>query len=326
MNYAIGIDVSKAKLDICLCSELNQVQKLCVANTEKGYTELVAWLKDQSVSQAPVLLESTGDYHIAVSMFLTKHAFLVYVCNPLVTAKYLRYALRKVKTDTVDALALAQLYFHPHFELPQLFTRSVPSMMRQKQLSIIHLLETQIQAMKQNLAQYEQTRNSLAAQECPQVEAIKLSITTLEKRVFELKQSLATNITHQDKQRIARMKGVSPITAGLVLAHLEGKVFNNKKQLVAYVGLDISVRQSGQWVGRSKLTKRGNSHLRKLLWQVAWGLKTHDPVFQAYYQRLREAGRSYKESLVIIARKFLHILFAMMKYHQDYDPSKLAIA
>lgn len=47
----VGIDVSKAKLDVCLLGETGESAYYQVANTASGYALLLAWLQQRSLSQ-----------------------------------------------------------------------------------------------------------------------------------------------------------------------------------------------------------------------------------------------------------------------------------
>ena len=91
------------------------------------------------------------------------------------------------------------------------------------------------------------------------------------------------------------------------------------KQWIAFVGLDVTVRQSGNWKGRGKLSKRGNPYLRKRLYTAAWGAQMNDEAFAAEYRNLREAGRTYREAIVILSRKILRIAFAVCKNDRPYE-------
>ena len=104
--------------------------------------------------------------------------------------------------------------------------------------------------------------------------------------------------------------GLSPRRVAVVFAVLGDREFTNRDQLTAFVGLDVAPRQSGMWRGRGKLSKRGNAYVRKVLYQMAWGLKQHNMTYRAIYDRLRAAGKNYKTTLIILARKFLRFLYA----------------
>jgi hypothetical protein len=88
------------------------------------------------------------------------------------------------------------------------------------------------------------------------------------------------------------------------------KQFENRDQLVAFVGLDIRTKESGQWKGRRRLSKRGNGYIRKVLFQIGWGLMMNHPEYNKKYIEMRTAGKNYKTAIVALARKFLRFMFA----------------
>ena len=68
-----------------------------------------------------------------------------------------------------------------------------------------------------------------------------------------------------------------------------------------------------------KLTKRGNSYIRKRLYCAAWGANMHYPEVHRYYEKLKAAGRNHVEALCIIARKLLRIAYAVLVKGKTYD-------
>ena len=122
-------------------------------------------------------------------------------------------------------------------------------------------------------------------------------------------------------QRLQSLPGYSALVSQLVVTFLRTDVAS-AKSWQAYVGLDISVKQSGTYRGRGRLTKRGNPYLRKRLYCAAWGAYMHYPEVRRYYDWLKEKGRTHKEALVIIARKLLGMAFALLKNKTTYDPEQ----
>jgi len=91
---------------------------------------------------------------------------------------------------------------------------------------------------------------------------------------------------------------------------LRDKTFVNRDQLVAFVGFDVRTRQSGQWTGRQVISKRGNRYLRKILFQIGWGLMMNHEEYRRVYEKMRARGKNFKTCIIAIARKFLRFLFA----------------
>jgi transposase len=113
----------------------------------------------------------------------------------------------------------------------------------------------------------------------------------------------------------SQMAGLSFEQASVLLVALGDKRFENRDQLVAFVGLDVRVRQSGKWQGKQVISKRGNGYLRKVLFQIGWGLMMHHEEYRRAYQAMRARGKNYKTCIIAMARKFLRFLFAFYWKH-----------
>jgi transposase len=108
----------------------------------------------------------------------------------------------------------------------------------------------------------------------------------------------------------AHVRGLSLEQASVLLIALGDKAFLSRDQLVAFVGLDVRVRQSGKWIGRQVISKRGNPYLRKILFQIGWSLYMNNATYQVLYEQMRERGKNHKTCIIAVARKFLRFLFA----------------
>ena len=92
--------------------------------------------------------------------------------------------------------------------------------------------------------------------------------------------------------------------------------FDNKRQLVAYAGIDPRVYQSGQMTGdHLNITKKGNKHLRTLLYLAVSGniRSTKDNSISEFYYKKRQQTNplSHKAALIACANKLLRIIFSM---------------
>ena len=98
----VGIDVSKAKLDIAL-RPANKV--LQVTNQESGWQELSEQLKKYKIEL--IIIESTGGMERGVAHKLQKEEFKVAVINPKRARDFAKASGRLAKTDKIDAEVLA---------------------------------------------------------------------------------------------------------------------------------------------------------------------------------------------------------------------------
>jgi transposase len=100
--------------------------------------------------------------------------------------------------------------------------------------------------------------------------------------------------------------------------------FARSDQVVAYAGLDITVRQSGKWRGQRKLSKRGSGLLRRTLYLAAMAsLRRKHSAFKEYYAGLVARGLSGQKALVAVMRKMLLVAYRLLKSGGVYDPAKV---
>jgi transposase len=114
-------------------------------------------------------------------------------------------------------------------------------------------------------------------------------------------------------------------TVAVLRAELgEVERFQRSAQVVAYAGLDITVKESGKWRGQRKLSKRGSGELRRTLYLTAMRcVRREGSAFGAYYQALGARGLKGKAALVAVMRKMLVVAYHLLKSGERYDPSKV---
>jgi transposase len=112
------------------------------------------------------------------------------------------------------------------------------------------------------------------------------------------------------------------LTASLIGEIQDMRRFATTKTLVAYVGLDPKVRQSGNTLNSTgKLSKRGSSQLRRSMFIAANVSRQHDPNMKAFYDKKRAEGKTYTQATCAVARKLLTVVRAVWLSEQGYDPA-----
>ena len=147
----------------------------------------------------------------------------------------------------------------------------------------------------------------------------------LQPRIAELEAAIAAVLADDaDGRRLRQLPGIGPIHAATIRAEL-GDVarFAAVDEVVAYAGLDPRTRQSGQFVGQRKLSKRGPGALRHALYLAALVATRYAPEWHARYQRLLDRGRSKKEALTILSRALLKVIYHVLRTGARYDPARL---
>ena len=120
---------------------------------------------------------------------------------------------------------------------------------------------------------------------------------------------------------IMTIPGVGPVT-GAIIPGETGNVnrFDNPKKLVAFAGIDPTVRQSGNYSGtNNRLSKRGSPYLRRAIWMSAVVAARFDPVFKAFYEKKRSEGKAYGTAIGAVARKLIYTIFAILKENKPYE-------
>ena len=154
---------------------------------------------------------------------------------------------------------------------------------------------------------------------CDQLEHTQANLTRLEE---ELEQLITTD---PGTKGLQQMPELGPKTIAVLRAEL-GEVdrFACTDQAVAYAGMDIRIKESGQWKGKAKLSKRGSGLLRQILYLAALrSIHLEGSAFGAYYQHLVGRGLKKMSALMAVMRKMVAVTTHLMQTGEDYDPSKV---
>ncbi len=98
------------------------------------------------------------------------------------------------------------------------------------------------------------------------------------------------------------------------------------RQWVAHAGIDPMQFQSGTSVDKpSRISRRGNAHLRRALFLPALVAVQHEPNVNAFYEKLLGRGKSKMQANVAVMRKLLHAIYGMLKHDRDFDGEKFYV-
>jgi transposase len=173
----------------------------------------------------------------------------------------------------------------------------------------------------------------LARASAPALVAILQAIATLEARLKLLDQQIqqvtSQSVDPQIKTLIETIPGFGPGNAAKTLAWLPTEILHsgsNRKvaaRLQAFMGNDPRLRQSGQWKGHTKMSKRGVEMLRTAFFQSAFSAAQNDPELRSYYQRKRAQGKKHEVALShlmrILTRRLVAVLRSGKPYQSNYN-------
>src|SRR3954469_16968449 len=113
--------------------------------------------------------------------------------------------------------------------------------------------------------------------------------------------------------------GVNVICAATFLAAIgDIRRFHSARALVAYLGLDPRVRQSGSEPAKGgRISKRGSGAARWVLVEAAWSVVQQPGPLHAFYERLR-ARRGHGKAIVAVARKLAALFWCLLSRGEDY--------
>lgn len=291
----VGIDVAKATLDLaCLIPPDTYRTRSRLPNAPAGFASLLTWLTTHARSDAWVVMEATNVYHEAVATFLHEHGYRVCVANPKQVAAYAKSELSRTKTDKTDAKLMVRFGLS---HLPRLRPWQPPT----PATRILIALTRRLGDLK-GLRQMECNRLETAD---PAVHAsLHAVLNLLDEQIQATEAALSKHIDDDPDLRRRRdllisIKGISDLTAARVMAEL-GDIdrFGDVRALVAFVGLNPALRQSGTWRGHVRVSKIGSSILRAALYMPAVVAMQYNPPIRAMAERLRarQAGQGHRRS------------------------------
>jgi hypothetical protein len=149
-----------------------------------------------------------------------------------------------------------------------------------------------------------------------------------ERRLKQIKKQMAgiyQNLLDQGEQLPPVVKGFVSIEN---LARIAGETgpfsdFKSSEQIKQYAGMNICVRESGQFTGQRKLSKKGRPRLRLILNQSIFHLVKRDRILGKYYHNMKDRGMNGTKAMSVVSRKLLDILFALSRPGVTFDQQRM---
>lgn len=309
----LGIDVAKKKLDACLLMNGKELVKK-FTNDIKGIRLLEGWLRSMKIERVHVCLEATGTYGEMVAEFLYEHGHRVSVVNPSRIEAFARSELKRNKTDPADARTIARFCLEKDLDdwhpLP-------PEVKKLQALSRrVEVLEKMLLAEHNRL---ETAPRSVSS-------SVKRVITNLEKEIHNVQRLIKDHIDNnpdlkQQSELLQTIPGIGEKTASLLLGEIEFRAFSSARAVAAHAGVTPRREQSGTTLNRTRLSKIGNSRIRKALYFPAIVALRHNKLISDFARRLRENGKRPMQVVGAAMRKLIHIAYGVIKNNRPFDPT-----
>ncbi|MFA5823238.1 MAG: IS110 family transposase [Thermodesulfovibrionales bacterium] len=132
-------------------------------------------------------------------------------------------------------------------------------------------------------------------------------------RITEVLIKTCESLMIEELDIIRSIDGVNDITGSTFLAEIgDINKFTSYKHIIAFAGLDPSIHQSGQYVGRSTISKRGNRHLRRIIFLMTLCAVRCKNAFREYFLRRKQEGLPPKKAILATSHKLIRVIFAML--------------
>jgi transposase len=313
----IGIDVSKANLDACLLSQEGKPTTRQFENGAAGFAKLLRWAQSHVPGAVcHFCLEATGTYSHGLAFFLAEAGQRVSVVNPFRTKHAALSRGIGNKTDQSDAFVLAD---YCRKEEPPLWRAAEPEVR-----ALVALLR-RLQSCKDRLLQETNRLGEPGMLKAVQ-QSLKRSIRFLEREIAQLEKAIGAHVQEHprlkaDRDLLVSIPGISETTAHWILAELpDVKQFASAQAAAAYAGLAPQEYRSGTSVKKmTRLSKRGNRHLRRALYMPALSAIRFNPLVRALFERLVKKGKPRPVAVGAAMRKLLMLAFGVLRSQRPFS-------
>jgi transposase len=328
LKQTVGIDVSYKTFDARF-GTINTQQQITLSpsksfkNSLAGFKLFLRWLKKYILSDdIPLVfvMEATGVYYEHLAHFLFQQGYQVAVILPNKIRNYAKSLESKSKTDPLDAAVITR------FGLERLLTLWTPP---SENMKTLRDLCREYHCLKANCTQIKNQLHALKSSFKPHRESFKrktLLLKFLQRQIVLIQKELRALVKTepdlaQRLKNIKTAKGLGDMTILTVLSETRCfELVSNQKQLTSYAGLDIVFNDSGLKKGRTSISKKGNTFIRKALFMPALSACRANPQMKQLYQRLVSKGKNKKLAIIAVARKLLLLIYTLWKSNSPYIP------
>ena len=168
------------------------------------------------------------------------------------------------------------------------------------------------QLAKESIGHPTETSDFLIQSYVKSINCLSEQIDSIEKQIIESVRKLDTHILS--------IPGIAEISAGSIIAEFgDIKNFESPEKMLAFAGLEPSIRQSGTLSTEGHMVKHGSGYLRNTIMRVVNSLVMHDQVFYDYYNKKRDEGKHHLVAQSHVAKKLIRIIYTLEIKGIDYD-------
>ena len=320
-KYSVGCDISKDTFNVCILEVSQDMQSKVKAshkfkNETKGFKEFETWVKRHKKLDVKTgfYMEATGVYYENLAWYLFELEYSVFVLLPYKTKHYLKSIGFKSKNDKIDAQGLARMgseqkhcQWRPHSK--SIYTLRSLTRQHENLTKLKTTLGNQLHANE-----HSAVKNAIVKKQ------LNATIRLLDRQLEELADEISKLIDADEKLsekycHIDPLRGISKLSWATIIAETSGfETFENQRQLVSYAGYDVVENQSGKHVGRTKISKKGNSRIRRILYMPSLvSVRLKEPILYNLYHRVNERTGIKMKGYVAVQKKLLILIYHIWK-------------
>ena len=332
LKYSIGLDVSSADIHACFSvidseQRVKVISSKVINNNLKGFEILTAWVeKNRKLNNLPLVIgmEATGIYHEECAYYLHGKNYAVSVVLPNYAKKFLQASGLKSKNDKIDAKGLAQMFAERSFRLWE------PLGKFYYQLRGLTRQQESLQEIKTGIKNQLESASRGAFKNKDVIKQLDETIKFLEKKIAEIEKKILAHLKSNNEikeqvENVLTIKGIGIITLAVLLAETNGfLLFTSTRQLVSFSGYDVVENQSGRHRGKTKISKKGNAHIRRALFFPAFTAVSNKckPLLELY-NRTFENHKIKMKSYVAVQKKLLVLVYTLWKKNVAFTENYL---
>ena len=330
LKCGVGIDMAMQKFDVCFsvidteqCVKVKATRQF--ENNPKGFVNFLEWVKKQHKAVAvPVvfLVEASGVYHEQLAWYLYQHNQAISIILPNKAKRYKEALGIHSKTDKLDAKALAQMVCEQRLKRWQPISKSIYQ---------LRAITRQIERISNHITSFQNQLHALEHGMFREKMVEKMvfnNIALLEKQKKQLMAVIEKMIKNdvelnEHYEQISKIKGIGVITFAVLVAETDGfALIENQAQLVSYAGYDVIENQSGKHTGKTKISKKGNSHIRRALHLPAFtAVRCKQEPFSTLYERVYGNSKIKMKAYTAVQKKLLVLVYTLWKKKEAYQPN-----
>lgn len=298
------------------------------ANNLKGFENQKLWVEKQRVKDIALsfTMEATGVYYESLAFYLFENKEQVHVVLPNKAKKFGESLDFKSKTDKIDSKMLGQMGVERRLRIWKLSSkrlRTIRTLTRERQQLVKEqsVIKNRIHAEGHKASPFKKTLTRMNNR----LNYISNQIKSVEN---DIKKEVSKDKALESKiNKIMTAPGLGFITVITVIAETKGFAdITSIKQLTSYAGYDVRIRESGKWQGKSRISKKGNSNIRAILYMPTISSITHNKVNKQFYERVSKHKANGLIAITALQRKNLALIYTLWKndteFVEDYEQKR----